>query len=279
MKKIIITVLALIMLIVSVSCSSKNGSLSTVSTENKDADTYLNESQSYETEEKKNSDSGGEIGDTAPGYFSNLTDFYKFATTGSRKSSDYSDEYTSRNIGWYPNVSPTALIKFESLLEDEQAADRLEKIHILHTDNKYEYEFKDGSYIRIEQGVNAKSVKELSEYISVNRPLEKCIIENSETKYTTEVSETTTFIKETDGVVVQRMVEKSKYMGFVDFSTIIDGFQITVCANWGSEYNSFDDYLKDPDNQYIAAFYDDAQLSDVVAHLKEVISNRAAAID
>ncbi len=265
MKKITIVALMLALLIVNAGCIKENGS---VSEETMNTGAYFDDLQSSVTE------SNDEVSECeAPGYFSNLSDFYKFATTGSREASDYSDEYTAQNIEWYPNVAAASLIKLESFLANDRMADQLDKIHILYTNDKYEYVLKNRVSITIEYGVNAQTAEEISEALSVSRPSVSCVIENSEKKFTPNVSGETVFLKETDGLLIQRESETSKYTGYVDFSTIFDGFKVSVRVNWKENYDSFDDFLKDPDNQYIASFYDDDQLSDAVAHIKEVISD------
>ncbi len=59
----------------------------------------------------------------APGVFANLTDFYKFASSGSRDPDKYIDSYTAENISWYASVEPAALLKIEDLFNDEKILD------------------------------------------------------------------------------------------------------------------------------------------------------------
>lgn len=220
-----------------------------------------------DNEETSNSDNQGEC--EAPGYFSNLTDFYAFATTGSRDPSLYSDPYTSENIGWYHSVDSKALIKIEDMF-GEAFAQEVKEILIVDRDNHYSYILKNGIDISVEYNpqkfVSLENITEKSENESV-----KYIEENDTDSFTLNAKDGNVYVKKINGVTVHRRTIKLPREGYVYcFDTVIDGYRITIDTFWPIPYDSQTNLSEDQKNS-IESFFTDDELLESVEMLKKCI--------
>ncbi len=70
------------------------------------------------------------------------------------------------------------------------------------------------------------------------------------------------------------MMKKSLTVDFFCFSTIIDGYKITIEAYWADKYSSQEQLIDDPNNTFVKAFLTDEEMADAIGVLKTCINNQ-----
>ena len=163
-----------------------------------------------EMDDNLTSDSGG-------GIIYNLTDFYTFATTGSRKLEDY---VATKRIAHVPNVESKALLRFENIFSNKNLLESIEEIGIPR-ENCYYYNFR-GGYVSIEYKAERKTndwVEEAKLYCTIVDKIEAI---QSDTAVDSDI-----YITEINGINVGLRADKYSYwisMGY-------DGYFISVLLN------------------------------------------------
>ncbi len=195
----------------------------------------------------------------APGYFRNLNDFYTFALTGSREPSLYTDEYTQRNVHWYPNVSSMALLKIEDLFDDKSFTSDIKDIFLPYESNNYQYVFNSGIIIDIEYDPKAyTSSSDLGKDYTY-------ITENNKNVFSSGFDKNIAYVTTMDGIKIYRSAnEKNEYYILTMFA---DGFKMEISTYWKSTYSSCEELLNDSKNQCIKKFFTD-ELSSAVSSIK-----------
>ena len=209
----------------------------------------------------------------APGYFSNLDDFYTFATTGSRDPSKYSDPYTAENVSWYPNIDSNALLKIEDLFDDEKFTEDIDEIFIPYLPNHYQYVSKGGIIVDIKY--NTKHVSSHTDKVdsTVNDSV-KYIEENDSNKFSLGAEKNVVYVKNINGVTVHRQVKKLGSEEIYRFTAIIDSYEINIETYWGKGgYSSHKELLEDEKNNCIYSFFIDTKLSGAIDRLKHCINS------
>ncbi|MBQ9773898.1 MAG: hypothetical protein IJW30_06750 [Clostridia bacterium] len=188
----------------------------------------------------------------APGYFSNLEDFYTYATTGSRNSEDYSDPWTAKNIWWYKKVDPVALLKLEDLIPEPSLWENLEQVLVWDFDNLYAYYFENGSFIKVRY--------DPIRYSDAVPPVStQAIQETASNSFQLNASGEAIYVKTVEGVTVERDRDED---GVCDFRTWIGGFEIST-----SSYP----YPYEQPYPSLIAFFENDQLEENVARLKACV--------
>ena len=218
-------------------------------------------------EETINSYNQGEC--EAPGYFTNLTDFYMFATTGSRDPSLYTDPYTSENISWYHTVDSKALIRIEDMF-GESFTQEVKEILIVDRDNCYSYILKNEIDISIEYNPQKFiSLEEITE--KLENESTKYIEENDTDNFTLNAKDGKVYVKKINGVTVHRRTTRLPTKGYVYcFDTVIDGYRITINTFWPIQYDSQTN-LSEDHKKCIESFFMDDELLESVETLKKCI--------
>ena len=200
----------------------------------------------------------------APGYFSNLADFYTFALTGSRNPDRYSDTYTKKHVAWYASIEPEALIKIEDLFGDPALTADVSKILILYQSNRYSYVLHSGITIDIYyyEGQN------MTNSWPLNNSYYTFLSENDSQSFLSATSQKNIYLKKIGDVTVgrQRRIEPQKYYLFY---AGVDEYEIQI-STYPSSYPSVYELLADPKNQRVAALFD-PESSEGIVYLIENI--------
>lgn len=266
MKKIFICLLVLTMFLTGCSQFYEN-------------ETESNDSDSVSIEEADNNYDSRGVSDTsdynisdceAPGWFRNLSDFYKFATSGSRNPEDYVDSYTSENIYWYRSIDSDALLKIEDLFSDPDIANEVEEVWILYRNNCYSYELKSG--VSIDVDYTPLHTETMADIVRVGDP--EFVQEDNQTKFSIASQDGKIYFKEVNGITVYRQMKNSFNENHFKFDALIDGHKITIYASWTAEYSSQEQFLNDPGSRFVGAFLNDSELPDAIEILKACIDKK-----
>lgn len=213
----------------------------------------------------------------APGYFSNLGDFYMFALTGSRDPSSYMDSYTAENVEWYANIDSDALLKIEDLFHDKRITEDVEQILIPYKSNCYQYELKSGIIINIEYDPQRfTSFTDMTEIVGDSTV--KYVTEDSTNKFSLNAERETVYVKKVDGITINRQMLSSVQFDYYCFATIIDGYKIRIITDWVDKYSSQNEMMADPKNECIKAFFTDSELSGAIKGLKSCIGTKKSSL-
>lgn len=263
MKKIFICLLVLTMFLTGCSQFHEN-------------ETESNDSDSVSIEEADNNYDSRGVSDTsdynisdceAPGWFRNLSDFYKFATSGSRNPEDYVDSYTSENIYWYRSIDSDALLKIEDLFSDPDIANEVEEVWILYRNNCYSYELKSGVSISVSYNLQGHSIGTLAD--TVNDGEFRYVQDNDQNKFSLSQDDTI-YVKEVNGVTINRLLKYSFNQNWFTFSALIDGYTITL----NQTYRSQEQLPNDLPNQLVKSALTDSELPAVIDTLKSWVNKK-----
>jgi hypothetical protein len=209
----------------------------------------------------------------AYGYFSNLDDFYTFATTGSRDASQYTDPYTAREVHRYDGVDASALIKIDEILKDKLLIEELIEVQVT-AKNEYAYVFKSGMVVCIKhRGWFASMIDKAKADAIFIREETKYVIESETDRFSVDAPIDSVYVKEIDGIHISRQKKESYKTEYFHFTTRIDSFEIRIAAYWADEYSSLEEWMNNPKNQSIMDFFDDERLPDAIANLKAAIES------
>jgi hypothetical protein len=207
------------------------------------------------------------------GYFSNLDDFYTFATTGSRDASQYTDPYTAREVHRYDGVDASALIKIDEILKDKLLIEELIEVQVT-AKNEYAYVFKSGMVVRIKhRGWFASMIDKAKADAIFIREETKYVIESETDRFSVDAPIDSVYVKEIDGIHISRQKKESYKTEYFHFTTRIDSFEIRIAAYWADGYSSLEEWMNNPKNQSIMDFFDDERLPDAIANLKAAIES------
>ncbi len=220
------------------------------------------------------SDSANHIEDCeAPGRFTNVNDFYKFAISGSRNPEDYTGRYTAKYIGWYSRVDSKALLKIEDLFDDADITDNVETILIDYADNNYchySYVLKSDLIITVEYWTEGMTIETMTDVLREEG--ETFVLEDDQTQFSIASQDDRIYVKEINGITIYRqMVKEYEGGNYFAFTTLIDGYKISIMTYWFTEYSSQDQMLNDPTNQFAKAFLTDSELPNAIGTLKSCI--------
>ena len=209
----------------------------------------------------------------AYGAFSNLDDFYTFATTGSRDASKYTDPYTAREVYRYNSVDVSALLRVGEIINDQSLVEELKEVHI-YENNNYCYVFESGMTVTIRYNTDITSTVGGIQTSDINANKGTNYITESETnKFSASVPVDTVYVKTIDDISISRQKVKSYKTEYFRFTAYIDAFEITIKAYWGDDnsYSSLEEWMNDPKNQSVMAFFDNERLPDAIARLKAAV--------
>ncbi len=204
----------------------------------------------------------------APGVFANLNDFYKFATSGSRNPEDYIDSYTRENIEWYASVDSNALLKIEDLFNDADIANEVETVYINYINNDYTYLLKSGITVNVKYAPGGATIGTMTD---VARGDEAFVREDSKTEFSISSKDDKIYVKEVNGITINRQMQKSLHVNYFSFTTLIDGYKISIETYWADKYSSQDQLLNDPTNQFVKSFLTDSELPEAIGVFKSCI--------
>ena len=219
-----------------------------------------------------NSDSNYIYECEAPGVFSYLNDFYKFATSGSRNPKDYVDSYTSENIQWYASVDSHALLKIEDMFDDTDIIDDVEKIVINYEANNYTYVLKSGVTVNVTYAPKSMAIGTMTDIVCGDKTEFVQDVDNN--RFSIASTDGKIYVMEVNGITINRQMKKSLNVNYFSFTTLIDEYQISVETYWADKYSSQDQLLNDPTNQFVKLFLTDSDLSVAVSTLKSCIKSK-----
>ena len=210
----------------------------------------------------------------APGYFSNLSDFYKFATSGSRNPEDYAGSYTSENIDWYPNIDANALLKIEDLFNDTDIKDNVEKVFINYEANNYTYVLTSGVTVNVIYAPKSMVIGTITDIVRGDKT--EFVQDDDKNRFSIASTDGKIYVKEVNGTTINRQMKKSLDVYYFSFTTLIDEYQVSVETYWADKYNSQDQLLNDPTNQFVKSFLNDSELPNAIDTLKSCIDKNKA---
>lgn len=210
----------------------------------------------------------------AYGAFS-LDDFYTFAATGSRNPAHYASDKLKVNdtLRVSASVDASALLKIEEIFNNNQLDSEVRVVHI-HDENFYSYVFNNGMLVSVKCNVASNSTVGSIRTSDINAHKETNYITESETnKFSASVPVDTVYVKTIDDISISRQKVKSYKTEYFRFTAYIDAFEITIDAYWGADnsYSSLEEWMNDPKNQSVMAFFDDEKLPEAIANLKTAV--------
>ena len=208
----------------------------------------------------------------APGVFADLSDFYKFATSGSRNPKDYVDSYTSENIQWYASVDSYALLKIEDLFNDTDIKDNVEKVVINYEANNYTYVLTSGVTVNVIYAPKSMVIGTITDIVRGDKT--EFVQDDDKNRFSIASTDGKIYVKEVNGITINRQMKKSLDVNYFSFTTLIDEYQVSVETYWADKYSSQNQLLNDPTNQFVTLFLSDSELSVAVNTLKTCVESK-----
>lgn len=201
-----------------------------------------------------------------------LEDFYTFAATGSRDPAHYASDKLKVNdiLRVSASVDASALLKIEEIFNNNQLDSEVRVVHI-HDENFYSYEFNNGMLVSVKCNVASNSTAGSIRTSDINAHKETNYITESETnKFSANAPVDTVYVKTIDDISISRQKVKTYKVEYFRFSAQVGSFEITIDAYWGADnsYSSLEEWMNDPKNQSVMAFFDDARLPAATNTLK-----------